>query len=78
MAALDHPAELPLCLTRAEVAELCRIEDSVVPDWVRKGIIPPPMPGTRRWCTEHLREHLLIRSKGGQDNRPTGDDDWTV
>lgn len=81
-ALLDHPPARPpdlhLCLTKAEVAALCGVEASVVADWVRKGIIPGPIPGTRRWNRDHLREHLLNRSKGVQDGRPGGDDDWSV
>lgn len=69
--------ELPLCLTKAQVAEACGVAETSVPALVRKGVIPRPIPGTRRWSRDHLQEHLLQRSKGGQD-AGIGDDDWTV
>jgi helix-turn-helix protein len=39
----------PAVLTRAEAAEMCRISVQTFDTWVRKGILPGPIPGTRRW-----------------------------
>lgn len=69
--------DLPLCLTRDQVARLCNVAESSLPALMKKGVIPRPIPGTRRWSRDHLQEHLLQRSKGGQDAR-LGDDDWSV
>lgn len=58
---------VPLTLTRAEAAELCSLTPSGFDSWVRRGIIPGPVPGTRRWSRAAL-EHAL----GGA---ATNDDD---
>jgi len=39
----------PAVLTRPEAAEMCRISMQTFDAWVRKGILPGPIPGTRRW-----------------------------
>jgi hypothetical protein len=39
----------PTVLTRPEAAEMCRISVQTFDTWVRKGILPGPIPGTRRW-----------------------------
>ena len=73
----DRPAlQQPLCLTLDEVAQACQIKRSSVPVWVRKGVIPKPIPGTKKWCAEHLREHLLKRSRDG--GGALIDDDWSI
>lgn len=74
------PALAPprLCLTRSEVAQLVGVSVASVPALVRKGVIPKPIPGTRRWSRDHLQEHLLQRSKGGQDGQSGEDYDWSV
>ncbi|ALN75823.1 AlpA family transcriptional regulator [Aureimonas sp. AU20] len=38
-----------LILTRREAAELLGISPSTFDNWVRKGIIPKPLEGTKRW-----------------------------
>lgn len=44
------PAGLtPRCLTRAEAAEYCRLEGESFDKWVQRGLIPGPIPGTRRY-----------------------------
>ena len=39
----------PLVLTRHEAARMCSISVQTFDCWVRKGILPGPIPGTRRW-----------------------------
>lgn len=39
----------PLVLTRCEAAAMCRISVQTFDEWVRKEILPGPIPGTRRW-----------------------------
>jgi hypothetical protein len=36
-------------MTRKEVASYFRCSVAAVSDWVRPGIIPGPLPGTKRW-----------------------------
>lgn len=69
--------DLPLLLTKAQVAEVCSVAPASIPALMKKGVIPRPIPGTRRWSRDHLQEHLLQRSKGGQDAR-SEDHDWSV
>lgn len=37
------------CLSREEAAAKCGLTPSGFSDWVRKGRMPRPLPGTRRW-----------------------------
>lgn len=38
-----------LILTRREAAELLGISPSTFDNWVRKGVVPKPLEGTKRW-----------------------------
>lgn len=67
-----------LCLTKQEVAEAVGVAVSSVPRLVKRGVIPKPIPGTRRWNRQHLEEHLLRLSKGGQDIQSGEAHDWSV
>jgi len=40
---------LPLALRRSEAAQLCAISVSTFDSWVKRGTLPGPLPGTRRW-----------------------------
>ena len=48
----------PLVLTRREAAKICRISVQAFDTWVRKGILPGPIAGTRRWSHDALERHL--------------------
>jgi hypothetical protein len=40
----------PRCLNRRQAADYCGCGSlSSFDDWVRRGIVPGPIPGTRRW-----------------------------
>jgi hypothetical protein len=39
----------PRCFTREQAAEYLGITTSAFADWVRRGIIPGPIPNTHRW-----------------------------
>jgi hypothetical protein len=39
----------PLAVTRKQAAEICGLSPAGFDVWVRKGIMPPPIKGTRRW-----------------------------
>ena len=48
----------PPVLTRCEAAEMCRISVQTFDSWVRKGILPGPIPGTRRWSRSAIERRL--------------------
>jgi len=39
----------PRVLSRAEAAAYCGCSPGLFSDWIRRGIIPGPIPGTHRW-----------------------------
>lgn len=40
----------PRCLSREEAATYCGCETArAFDEWVRKGIVPRPIPGTKKW-----------------------------
>lgn len=39
----------PRCFTREEAATYCRLEPTSFDGWIERGLIPGPIPGTRRW-----------------------------
>jgi hypothetical protein len=39
----------PLILTRRQAAEMCKVSVQTFDAWVRKEILPGPIPRTRRW-----------------------------
>jgi predicted DNA-binding transcriptional regulator AlpA len=48
----------PLVMTRREATKMCRISVQTFDAWVRKGILPGPIPGTRRWSRSAIEQHL--------------------
>jgi hypothetical protein len=48
----------PLVLTRPQAADMCRISVHTFDAWVRKGILPNSITGTRRWSRVSI-EHAL-------------------
>jgi predicted DNA-binding transcriptional regulator AlpA len=48
----------PLTLTRREAARLCGISVQTFDAWIRKGILPPPITGTRRWSRIAVERYL--------------------
>jgi hypothetical protein len=48
----------PPVLTRPEAAEMCRISVQTFDSWVRKGILPGPILGTRRWSRVAIERRL--------------------
>jgi hypothetical protein len=60
--------ERPLALSREQAAELCGLSPSGFDVWVRKGIVPGPIKGTRRWSRPALEAAL------GSEGVPANDD----
>lgn len=58
----------PLTITRTEASTMCGLTPSGFDVWVRKGIVPGPVAGTRRWSVAAL-EHALngMPEAGGSD-----------
>lgn len=44
----------PAVLTRSLAAEMCQLTPSGFDGWVRRGIVPPPIMGTRRWSRDAI------------------------
>ncbi len=53
-----------LILTRTEAAELCGLTPSGFDVWVRKGIVPTAIKGTRRWSAVALENALTGKTTG--------------
>jgi hypothetical protein len=51
-----------LSLTRTQSAALCGLTPSGFDGWVRRGIVPPPIMGTRRWSRVQLERALAGQS----------------
>lgn len=66
------------CLTREQAAEYCGLSLDGFDDWRRRGLIPGPIAGTRRWDRKAL-DLALDKASG---IKPSGDekggalDDW--
>jgi hypothetical protein len=52
-------------LTRREAANMCRISLQTFDSWVRKGILPGPIAGTRRWSRSAIERRLEGQVVGG-------------
>lgn len=44
----------PLAITRKAAAAMCGLSPTGFDTWVRKGIVPPAIRGTRRWSRAAL------------------------
>jgi hypothetical protein len=53
----------PRCLDRQQAAAYCGCDSlSTFADWVRRGIIPGPIPGTHRWDRRAIDTALDLAS----------------
>jgi len=57
-----------LALTREQAADLCGLTPSGFDSWVKRGVVPGPMKGTRRWSRAALERALA-------GTQPSADDD---
>lgn len=48
----------PPILKRAEAASMCSLTPAGFDVWVRKGIVPPAIAGTRRWSRDAILRAL--------------------
>jgi hypothetical protein len=66
----------PPVLTRREAAKMCRISVSTFDAWVRKAILPKPMPGTRRWSRVAIERALAGGDRTAVDIQLSAFDQW--
>src|SRR5215210_1302273 len=52
-------------LRRPEAAKMCRISLQTFDSWVRKGILPGPIAGTRRWSRGAIERRLEGQAAAG-------------
>lgn len=60
----------PRCLSRQDAACHCGVSVYSFDDWVRRGILPKPIPGTRRWDRKAI-DAALDRLSGITANIPS-------
>jgi hypothetical protein len=57
-----------LTVTRVEAAELCHLSPSGFDVWVRKGIVPGPVAGTRRWSRAAIENAVNGKQHDNDDD----------
>lgn len=57
-----------LALTRDQAAELCGLTTAGFDSWVRRGIVPGPIKGTRRWSRAALERAVSGLSESDRDD----------
>lgn len=62
-------------LKRQSAAAYCELSPSGFDDWVSRGLLPGPMPGTKRWDRKAIDLALDRLSKIEQD-APSAYDRW--
>ena len=68
-----HATIEPRCLTREEAATYCGLTPEGFSAWSRQGIVPGPIPGTKRWDRKALDAALDAHS--GLTPPESNDDD---
>lgn len=63
-------AAAPRLMTRRQAAAYCRIGASAFDDWMTRGILPGPIPGTHRWDKRAI-DAALDRASGIAPTMPT-------
>jgi predicted DNA-binding transcriptional regulator AlpA len=66
---------LPLFLGRQQSAHLCGLSPSTFDTWVKQGILPSPLPGTRRWSRFQL-EQAAKRETTERSNSKSPFEEW--
>lgn len=60
----------PIALTREQAAELCGLTPTGFDSWVKRGIVPSPIRGTRRWSRSALERALAGVTAAGAEDDP--------
>jgi hypothetical protein len=71
----DIPPLEPRGLSKMEAAAYCGCESlSAFDDWVRRGIVPGPIPGTHRWDRRAIDTSLDVASNLTSQSRDQFDE----
>ena len=54
----SHASPASRLANRCQLAEDSGISDREVSNWVTRGLLPPPLSGTRRWDFKAVEQHL--------------------
>jgi hypothetical protein len=65
----------PRLLTRKQAAEYCRLSLQGFSEWVKRGIVPPALPGTTRWDLKAI-DAALDRASGLTPTSMNALDQW--
>jgi predicted DNA-binding transcriptional regulator AlpA len=65
-----------LSLTRTEAAVLCGISVHTFDEWVKKNILPRPIPGTRRWSRFAIERALAQQNTASADPAGSPFEEW--
>ena len=65
----------PRGLTREDAAAYCGLTPEGFDEWVRRGIVPGPIPGTQRWDRKAI-DLALDRASGIATMKESAFDDW--
>lgn len=58
----------PMVLKRSQAADMCQLTPAGFDVWVRKGIVPTAIAGTRRWSRDAIRRALSGGGIAQNDN----------
>jgi hypothetical protein len=73
---LGHETEItPRLLTRKQAAGYCGLSLQGFSEWVKRGIIPPALPGTARWDLKAI-DIALDRLSGISETPGSAFDEW--
>ena len=65
----------PRGLTRDAAAAYCGLSPQGFDDWVKRGVVPGPIPGTQRWDRKAI-DLALDRASGLAIVKDSAFDDW--
>jgi hypothetical protein len=66
----------PRLLTRAQAAAYCGVGTTAFAAWVRRGIVPGPIPETHRWDRKAIDVALDVLSRIDDKLEPNALDQW--
>ncbi|MFG1381255.1 hypothetical protein [Xanthobacter versatilis] len=70
------PTIEPRCLTQQQAAAYCGLTASGFAAWCRQGIVPGPIPGTKRW-DRHALDAALDKASGLRHAEAEPEDAYT-
>lgn len=73
----DKPALAiePRCLTLQQAADYCALTPGGFAAWQKQGLVPGPIPGTKRWDRKAL-DAALDKASGLGEARARSEDPW--